>query len=101
MKQGTNFELPVNIDVDLDEVERIDFLFVQGDVTKTFTYPSETAVRDGNTIKLTWTEEDTWAFKTSVKIEMDTKVKMQGTINNPETAIVSFGLHPTLFARSE
>lgn len=101
MKQGINFELPIEVDVNLDDVESITFLFVQGDVRKTFEYPSSNAYRVDNDIKLKWTESDSWLFRTKQEISMDTKIRMTGTINNPETEIVTFKLAPTLFEKEE
>lgn len=102
MKQGLNFELPISLEVNLDDVQTIDFIFVQGDVKKTFTYPSESATRlDNSTVNLAWTSEDTWLFKPVDNINMDTKITMVGTVNNPETPIVSFTLAPTLFEKEE
>lgn len=100
MKQGINFELPLNVPVNVNDVTQIEFLFVQGEVEKSFIYPSDVATKiNSHAINLLWTADDTWLFKPNVKIDMDTFIIMKGTMLNPETAITSFTLSPTLFKR--
>lgn len=96
MKQGTNFILPVEIDIDLDKVEQIEFVFKQKSVEHTFTYPSDIAVREGNTINLIWTQADTYKFIAD-KVEMDTRITLINSPYNPETPIVVFHMDRTLF----
>ena len=97
MKQGTNFVLPVKFNLNLGDVERIDFIFKQGSVTKEYSYPSDKAVRSGDEIRLVWDAQDTYLFKPSVLIEMDSKVYMKDSDDNPDTPILKFYLKRTLF----
>lgn len=101
MKQGTSFLLPVEFDYDLNGVERVEFLFVQGKKQLAFTYPSERArrVNGENVIELIWREEDTWLFQPSSTVKMDTKITVADSDYNPETEILRLVFAPTLFER--
>lgn len=98
MKRGINSIMPVDFDIDLDSVERIEFIFSQNSAVKEFTYPSATAYRtEGeNTVNLVWTQDDTFAFK-AAKFAMDTRITLTGSDQQPETPIVIMEMLPTLF----
>ena len=98
MKQGTNNIMPVHFGIDLDGVSSIDFIFVQEEKKKYYTYPSDTAIRrEGeNVVELYWTEEDTYDFLTG-EVQLDTKIHLTGSEQNPPTEIVKFKMTPTLF----
>lgn len=98
MKRGTSSAMPITIGLDLDTVERIEFIFVQDRKKLNFTYPSDKAVRDGNQIVLLWSQADTMYFDADT-VSMDTHVHLFGAQTNPETKIVSFKMKPTLFDR--
>ena len=99
MKQGTTFTMDIGIDFDLDMVEHIDFLFVQGSVRRMYHYPSEQAVRQEgtNTIRLYWPYEETYLYKSGKEIRLDTYIRLTDSEFNPETEITSFTLNTTLF----
>ena len=103
MKQETNFILDVCIGFDLDEVEKIEFLFRQGkNRVKKFIYPSSTAERgEGNLVYLHWNRQDTRIFDTSEIIEMDTRITVIGSEQNPETPIIPIRMESSLFTRGD
>lgn len=104
MKQGNNFSLPVQIGMDLDLVERIEFVFRQRDVTKSFRYPSDEAyicpeLSDRNVIDIVWNEEDTWMFDTRKPMYLDTRIYLIDSDENPETLPVELTMHNTCFKK--
>lgn len=103
MKKLTNFILPVEIGMELDDVQSILFKFVQGNKTMLFQYPSAKATRkEGeNTVLLRWTLEDTMVFSENRSIEMDTYIHLIDSDQNPETDIVSMTMNRTLFTQEE
>lgn len=105
MKQETDFILDVKIDFDLNEVEMIEFLFKQGkDKVKKFVYPSSTAVRgddESNIVYLYWKRSDTRIFDTREVIQMDTRITVIGSKQNPSTPIVQLRMEPSLFTRGD
>ncbi len=91
--------MPVKIAINLDTVERIEFIFKQKVHYKTFTYPSEfvkrsTSVPDA--LNILWSAEDAWEFAPG-KVGLDTKIFLKNSVYNPETKIVMIDLHDTLF----
>jgi len=97
MKQGTNTETTIEFEVDLDTVDHIEILCKQYKTTKEFTYPSTTAYRgDGNSVNLVWSASDTYDFEPG-KIEIDSRIWLNGTTMNPETEITSIHMDRTLF----
>ena len=99
MKRGNKCLLPVSFNIDLNSVSRVDFIFKQGNVVKQFQYPSDMAIRrvDENIIDLVWESQDTMEFDASGKVAMDTKVYLNGTQYQPDTAITYFFIEDTLF----
>ena len=99
MKQGLTFVLQVNFKMDLDAVEAIEFIFVQGQQFVAFHYPSSSASRiEGtNSVALVWTPEDTYKFRARETLEMDTRVHLTGVMTNPETPIIKMKFGRTLF----
>lgn len=104
MKQGTNFHIKVNINMDLDLIETITFLFkAKSGAELTFVYPSKTVTRvdDSNQLKIKWTREQTYMFSSNEYIMMDTFIKLVDCTDNPQTNIVKFYLNPTLFMEED
>lgn len=101
MKQGINLILPVEIEYDLNQVSSIEFMFNQEQTGTrlTFTYPSVNASRkdDSNIILLSWTREQTYKFDPAYHIEMDTRINLLNSLENPETKMVSLQMKRTLF----
>ena len=97
MKQGINFILPIKVGIDTEAIEEMEFLFKQKDKQLEFLYPSDkTSVRDDGIIDLKWTKEETYLFE-SGSIELDTRIKLKDTDEQPITPIVKVYLRPTLF----
>lgn len=99
MKRGNKCLLPVSFNIDLNSVSRVDFIFKQSSFVKQFEYPSAVAVRRGNEniIDLLWEPEDTMRLDASGKVSMDTRVYLNGTRHQPDTAITRFSITDTLF----
>lgn len=105
MKQNTNFILDVKIGMDLDLIESIEFIFKQGENrVKKFVYPSTNAVRgddEKDIVYLFWKQRDTMVFNTKDIVEMDTRIHVIDSEQNPETPIIPIRLEPTLFGRGD
>lgn len=102
MKQGNNCLLPVKITgVDPELVESIEFKFVQGETVRKVAYPSNEAERTGNTIQIVWTPEQTFAFDPNAEIQLDARVKLNGSDYMPDVQIGRIYMMPTLFTRQE
>lgn len=104
MKQGNNFSLPVQIGMDLDLVERIEFVFRQGNTTKYFEYPSEHAylcpeLKDKNVIDIVWSSDDTWPFNARRPLYLDSRIHLIDCDENPETVPVEVTMHATCFEK--
>ena len=99
MKRGNKCLLPVKFSINLNSVARVDFIFKQGRFVKQFQYPSDVASRHGdeNIIDLIWEPEDTMRLDASCKVSMDTRVYLNGTQYQPDTAVTSFDITGTLF----
>lgn len=99
MKRGNKCLLPVSFNIDLNSVSRVDFIFKQSSFVKQFEYPSDVAIRRGNEniIDLIWEPEDTTGLDASWKVSMDTRVYLNGTQYQPDTAITRFSITDTLF----
>lgn len=103
MKQGLNFNLAVNFDIDLDYVEKIEFVFKKinlkdAEAIKKCAYPEQCKRKDEeNIILVPFTKEETFLFPSDKDIYMDTRITLKGTIDQPETNIVKLMLNKTLF----
>lgn len=99
MKQGIHILLPVEFDFDLDEVERIEFIVRQKNTELSFEYPSDRARRRAgeNIVDLEFNEADTWLFSPTTPAELDTRLHLKSSPYNPETTLVRFDMHRTLF----
>lgn len=102
MKQGINTTLLIHIDYNISAIEEIEFIFRQGDITKTFAYPSDNVtVVENNTcehvIGIHWSKKDTFMFNCKDCIRMDTRIHLAGCDDNPETPIVKIKMNETLF----
>lgn len=102
MKRGNRGRLPVNIGIDLNTVEKIEFIFKQGKNEKYVVYPSDDATRreNENIIDISWTGNDTILFSADKKIGMDTRIHITGSSDQPDTSIVYFHMNDTLFEKA-
>lgn len=103
MKRLTNFLLPVEIGMNLDDIASIKFKFQQYGKALMFDYPSERAVRKvgTNVVLLRWSMDDTLYFEPGRNIEMDTFIKVDGAYENPCTEIATVIMDRTLFTQEE
>lgn len=101
MKQGTKFLLPVTVGIDLEAVEKIEFILVQNDKKLTWEYPSVRAIASGNEVDLIFTEAETWEFAPNSVISIDTRITLKDSEYQPETDIVKVFMRGTLFERTE
>lgn len=96
MKQGTQFALPVEIGMSLDEVSRIEFVFKQKSckgfpAIKTNVWPDDCTRQEGqNIILIPWTRAETYKF-------MDTRITLRDSTDQPQTEILALKMSPTLF----
>ena len=100
----SNFIMTVNVNYDLDKVDKITFKFMQkyNDRSVIFTYPSDKAVRtEDNRIVLKWDAKTAFIFSSNGEIEMDTLIDLKDSDLNPETNIVSLKMDRTLFTLKE
>lgn len=102
MKRGTYAVLPVHVDIDLDTVQNIKFIFTQGLGKRLmFQYPSDRILLgDDGVFGLVWTQKQTFYFSHG-PINMDTYIKLKDMETIPQTEILSFQLSPTLFMLKE
>lgn len=97
MKQGINFLLPIQVGMDVNLIDSMEFIFKQGEKEMNFTYPSEKAIKQNdNTISLVWTKEETYYFN-SANIQIDTRITLKDSQYQPETKIANVFMKPTLF----
>lgn len=103
IKQGINLLMAIEVDTDLNEVDKIYFTFEQGTTSKTWVYPSDRAVRDGDTniVNLKWDWTETYDFSTESYISMDSYIFVKGSDINPPTEKQSFMMATTLFTREQ
>lgn len=110
MKQGLRLLLPVQfIGIDLDTVSSIEFVFKQRckqtDIAlKSCTWMldgSGTGTRDGDTIYIPWSLDETYDFKPDDYLYMDTRIFPTGSVYQPVTNIVKIPMDLTLFQEEE
>lgn len=102
MKKLTNFLLWLDFqNIVLDDVKRILFKATQGSNSVMFEYPSANTFRDGDSIALRWTKEQTMLFRAGTQMQLDTFVELNGSDQNPETPILLLTMEPTLFKPEE
>lgn len=103
MKQGTQFALPVEIGMSLDEVSRIEFVFKQKSckgfpATKANVWPDDCTRQEGrNIILIPWTRAETYKFMGDEKLYMDTRITLRDSTDQPQTEILTLKMSPTLF----
>lgn len=101
MKQGINYLLQIEIGMDVDLIEKMEFIFKQGEKEKLFLYPGEKAIKQNNNIiALKWTSEETYFFKPA-NIEIDTRITLKDSEYQPETEIKTIYMKRTLFEPEE
>lgn len=87
MKQGTQFALPVEIGMSLDEVSRIEFVFKQKSckgfpAIKSNVWPDDCTRQEGqNIILIPWTREDAYKFMGGDTLYMDTRITLRDSTN--------------------
>ena len=102
MKQGNNCLLPIRVSgIDPGLVESIQLKFQQGEVVRKVAYPSDEATLKGNIVYITWTPEQTFAFDPNVEIQLDARIKLNGSDYMPDVQIGRIYMMPTLFTRQE
>lgn len=102
MKQGNNSLLPIKVSgIDPELVESIRLKFQQGEVVRLVDYPSNEVTRAGSTLYVTWTPEQTFAFDPNAEIQLDARVKLNGSDYMPDVQIGRIYMMPTLFTRQE
>ena len=95
--------MPIEFDIDLDGVEKIEFVFKKekdqkANAIKTAVYPDNAIRRTGENIVLVpWTQAETYLFQAGSHIFMDTRITMRDTDDQPETNIVQLEMSTTLF----
>lgn len=111
-KQATVNLLPVQFDAELDDFQKIEFVFTQENKANAPTLKSalwvngdenETATREEGTniIDIPWSNEDTFLFKRASKFFMDTRITPKNVAENPITPIVELFMCPSLFKQGE
>lgn len=98
MKQGIKFLLCVRVGIDLQEIEKMEFIFEQGDKKALFLYPSDNTKQiDYNSIGLIWEPEQTYIFEPGEFMEMDTRITLKESEYQPETEVLKLIMNRTLF----
>ena len=107
MKQGTQFALPVEIGMSLDEVSRIEFVFKQKSC-KGFPAIKSNVWPDGYTrqagqhlILIPWTRAETYKFMGGEMLYMDTRITLRDSTDQPQTEILALKMSPTLFQEAD
>lgn len=98
MKRGIKFLMPIDCGMDIDLIERVEFVFVQGNVRREVVFPSDETMKiDDRTVGVIWTKEQTLAFETVKVVSMDTRITLKDSEFQPETSIERFFINDTLF----
>ena len=103
MKQGTQFVLPVEIGMSLDEISRIEFVFKQKNYNgfpaiKSNVWPDDCTRQEGqNIILIPWTRAETYKFMGGETLYMDTRITLRDSADQPQTEILALKMSPTLF----
>lgn len=103
MKQGTQFVLPVEIGMDLDDVSRIEFVFKQKNckglpAIKSNVWPDDCTRQEGqNIILIPWTRSETYRFLGGETLYMDTRITLRDSADQPQTEILALKMSQTLF----
>ena len=97
MKQGTQFALPVEIGMSLDEVSRIEFVFKQKSckgfpAIKSNVWPDDCTRQEGqNIILIPWTRAETYKFMGGETLYMDTRITLRDSTDQPEPDLIPGG----------
>ena len=103
MEQGTQFVLPVEIGLDLDDVSRIEFVFKQKSfrsfpTIKSNVWPDDCTRQEGqNIILIPWTRKETYRFLGGETLYMDTRITLRDSTDQPQPEILALKMSPTLF----
>ena len=107
MKRVNASYLQVQVGIDLETVESIQFKFSQsttkGEISRIVRYPSDEVRRteDGSVLEIYWSADQTAMFKSSQDVQMDTRIKLLNSDCNPDTSIATFRIRPSLFEIGE
>lgn len=107
MKQGTQFALPVEIGMSLDEVSRIEFVSKQKSckgfpAIKSNVWPDDCTRQEGqNIILIPWTRAETYRFLGGETLYMDTRITLRDSTDQPQTEILALKMSPTLFQEAD
>lgn len=83
--------------MDVSLVSKVEFIFAQGNRSKSFQYPSDETVEiDDRTIGIIWQPADKSIFKAD-SMQMDTRITLKDSPYQPDTPIVPFVMTDTLF----
>lgn len=98
MKQGIKNLMQIDCGISIEKIDSIDFIFLQGNTEKTFSYPSEAVYQIADTeIGIEWDVDDLAEFSTEKFVKMDSKIYLKDSEFPPETAIERFFISDTLF----
>ena len=100
MKQGLNFNLAVEFDINLDDVEKVEFIFSNSSKSfqKLETWEGNVKRKTGTNILLVpFTKEETYNFERT--FYMDTRITLKKSKNQPETPIIELEMNDTLFEK--
>lgn len=90
--------MPIQIDIDVNLIEKAEFCFSQNGVTRIVTYPEDPDVSVENGVfMIDWTAKDSSSFKSCIPVNGDVRITLIGTKYQPETEAFSFIFKPSLF----
>ena len=108
LKQGTTFALAVDFSgVDLDQAERIEFIFRRGPTNaspliKRCSWPGEAQREEGSSrILVPWAADETWLVPGDGTFYLDTRITLQDMRDQPATNLVALRMERTLFEPTE
>ena len=102
MKRGLNFHLPVSIDIDLQDVDKIEFIFskfIGAEILKKEIYPNGNVKLQelDRTFLIPFSSEETYNFQG--QFYMDTRITLKSTTDQPQTEIITLNMDNTLFPK--
>lgn len=102
MKQGIDFLMAIRIGIDLDQCEKVELIFTQGEKERYVVYPSDEVVLEpGRMLLVKWSAEQTRYFEAGKKIELDTRITLKDTDQQPATNITTIVFERTNFKEAE
>ena len=107
MKQGTQFVLPVEIGMDLDDVSRIEFVFKQKSckgfpAIKSNVWPDDCTRQEGqNIILIYWAVKKTNNLRGGGTLYIYIRSTLRDSTDQPQTEILALKMSPTLFQEAD